>query len=244
MKKLLLMSVALLALTAGTAAAAGLNLGWINCVGQAGYQLNDPFACNTNATSPTHMLVGSYSAPAGLDSANGNQAIMDLQTVAAVLSPWWTMGTGGCPGRTATPTVDFNFLSGPTGCVDYWGGLALGAVQYTAGLGGPNRAQFSVICATAEANAFPIAEGEHVYSFKVFISNARTVGTGLCAGCTDAACIVFTSLKITQNTPLPSVTLTNPDISNFVTWRGGNANCPAKTPARSATWGSVKALYR
>ena len=32
---------------------------------------------------------------------------------------------------------------------------------------------------------------------------------------------------------------------NFVTWQGGGGtNCPAATPTRNSTWGSVKSLYR
>lgn len=240
MKKVLI-SAALLALMACTASAAGLNLAWTECVGGGGAS-NDAFACNNNTT--VHILVGSYFAPAGNTAVNGNQQVVDLQTSAATLSPWWNMGTAaGCPGRTLTPSAGFDFTAGPFGCFDYWAGQASGGISYTPGLPAPNRARISMICAIQEALAGPIDPNTETYSFKVTISSARTVGTGACAGCTDAACIVLNSILITQNPGLPTYNVTNPAVTNIARWRGGLADCSV-TPAKNTTWGSVKALYR
>jgi hypothetical protein len=243
MKKTL-MTAMLLALMACTASAAGLNLGWNDCPAGGGYLLNNAFACNTN--SGTQILIGSYIPPSGLNAVNGNEMVLDLQTNQPALSPWWNMGNAaGCPGRTTTPTADFGFLTGPFGCTDYWAGNASGGIQYTPAYNGPNRARMVLIAAVAQELAVAEDPGTEYYSFKVLILNARTVGSPNCPGCTDHACIVLNSIKITQN---PSETLnptvTTAAVSNFVTWRGGLVPDCQATPARSTTWGSVKALYR
>jgi hypothetical protein len=60
-------------------------------------------------------------------------------------------------------------------------------------------------------------------------------------------CIVFNSANITTDAGLNDTKLTasaGPG-SNFCTWQGGaGTNCPAATPSKNATWGSVKSLYR
>src|SRR5438876_1807217 len=151
--KRVLISAALLALMACTASAAGLNLFWNDCPPATGTGTpNDAFACNNNTA--VHIMVGSYFPPAGMTAVNGNEIVVDLQTSAAVLSPWWNMGTAsGCPGRTGTPSSDFNFVGGPFTCTDYWQGQASGGISYNPGTGGPNRARILLICAIQEALA-------------------------------------------------------------------------------------------
>jgi len=244
MKKVLICA-ALVALAAGTASAAGLNLGWNECPSGGSYLHDMAFACTSN--SGAEIIIGSYIPPAGLLEVNGNEMVLDLQTNQAALSPWWNMGTAsGCVGRTTTPVLtDFGFAS-LFGCTDYWGpaGGASGGGGYLPAYGGPNRARIVMVAAILEANATALDPGTEYYSFKVIISNARTVGSPNCPGCTDAACIVLNSIKITQNvSQSANPTVTNPAVSNFVTWRGGLGNCQV-TPARNTTWGSVKALYR
>src|SRR5438034_3773334 len=114
MKKVLI-SAALLALMACTASAAGLDLFWNDC--SVGGSTNNAFLCNTN--SGVEQLIGSYFPPAGMTAVNGNEMVVDLQTSAATLSPWWNMGTAsGCVGRTGTPTASFDFTTGPFNCTD------------------------------------------------------------------------------------------------------------------------------
>ena len=148
-------------------------------------------------------------------------------------------------GRTATPAANFDFTVGPFSCTDFWQGQAVGGIDYARQFDGPNRARIRVICAVQDLLAGPQSPATEYYSFKVFISNARTVGSPSCAGCTDAACIVLNSIKIDQVAPATfNPTITNPALSNFVTWRGGTGGCAGSTPARNVTWSSIKALYR
>ena len=239
-----LVTIGLACLVAGTASLAsafGLNLGWNDCPSGVSYQLNNAFACDTN--TGTQLMVGSYIPPPEVDAVDGNEVVLNLTTNQATLSPWWSMGSGGCVGRAGTPVVNFDFTLGPFSCTDYWQGQAVGASDYTRQFDGPNRARIRVICAVPDSLAGPQSPATEYYAFKVIISNARTVGSPSCAGCTDAACIVLNSIRITQAYPATYYpTITNPAISNFVTWRGGTGGC--STAARNVTWSSIKALYR
>jgi hypothetical protein len=245
MKKTLLITGALLALTVGMASAAGVNLGWSDCEGLPASQ-SRVFACTSN--SGTNTLVGSYVTPAGVDSANGNEIVIDIQTSGATLPQWWMMKNAGTCRATAL-SMSFDFSTGPFTCFDYWAGQALGSFGYTApyAVYGPNRARIVGVCAIGGLSASGIAPDTEVYSHKVSISNVKSTGLGACAGCSDGACIVLNSIKLTQNQRSAGGPkfMGNPAVRNFATWQAGIPGCgtPA-TPARNATWGKVKSLYR
>ncbi|MEO5618821.1 MAG: hypothetical protein ABIS67_13725 [Candidatus Eisenbacteria bacterium] len=245
MKKSLLMAGAMLALTAGFAAAGpgGVNLSWNDCGTFGTLQRN--FACNVN--TGVNTMVASVITGVDMPQLNGQAGVIDLQTNQAALSPWWLIGgTGAAPNCRAgtTITADFSFIT-MFSCVDPWQGGAAGGVNYTAGFGGPNRARIRTVCAIAGSTA--INGVDEAYMFKVNINNSRSTGTGSCAGCTDGACIVLNSIQVTQPAGVGDYTLSSPITRNFVQWQGGGnigGQCPAATPTRSATWGSVKSLYR
>ena len=90
MKKILVMTGALIALTAGLAAAQGVvNLSWNDC-GTFGVQ-DRSFACNTNTGAGT--MYGSFTSFVALDSLNGNEATIEYQTASPTMSPWWQIKT-------------------------------------------------------------------------------------------------------------------------------------------------------
>jgi len=59
MKKTLLLTGVLLALTASLASAAGLNLAWNNCLAGSGAAVDKSSACDANTVFDTQVLVGS-----------------------------------------------------------------------------------------------------------------------------------------------------------------------------------------
>ena len=245
MKKTLLIAGALLALSASLASAAGINLSWNDC-GLAG-SATKAFACNTNTGAST--MYGSFIPPAGMTALNGNEMVVDLQSGGAVLPQWWALNAAGCTGRTSALSPNFNFAAGPFSCVDFWAGQASGGSDYAIGFGAPNRARLRLVCAVAASNQGPVDENTEYYSFGVTITNARTVGTGLCAGCQDGVCIVLNSIKLTQPAELAfDATLSNPIDSQSIVWQPASVTapppCPAATPAHSSSWGSIKSLYR
>lgn len=86
-----------------------------------------------------------------------------------------------------------------------------------------------------------------------YIGNAVSLGWddalldgGTCAGCQDPACFVLNNIKLYNSSGFQAadITAVAPGIQNFVTFYGGTAACPGAVPTKNATWGQVKALYR
>ena len=233
------------------ASAAGIDLGWNDCPGGATYSLTQTFACDTNAG--IHTMVGSFVAPAGIEAMSANEIVIEVQTGGPQLAAWWTYGAGQCRAATSLQG-NFDFTGGPFTCYDYWQGGAIGALiwQSEGFPYGLNHCRIKGVFAlpAGDARITAIPEGTHVYSFKANINNAKSIGLGACGGCGDEACIVLNLIAINQPAPQPPrIPLQNPEFAAFVTWQGWstpdpNNQCPAVTPARSRTWGSIKALYR
>ena len=240
MKKTLLITGVLLALTATVASAAGVNLYWTDC--SVGGATNRNVAFNVNTGN--NVMVASYDPPAGLTMVTGNNLILDLQSASTPLPLWWDLfNSGSC--RTG-PTENTVFLSG--NCTDYWGGGGAGGI--TAYLNtGANRRRIGASWSGNEATAGPQTPGTEYYSVNIVVNNLKSTGTGSCAGCLDPVCIVLNEILISQpaGTAGGSPAVTNPATSNYVTWQGGaigGNGCPAATPTINKTWGQVKSIYR
>jgi hypothetical protein len=239
MKKTLLIAGALLCLGVSMASAGGINLSWTDCGAFGAAQRN--FACAANTGANT--MVGSAISPVEIPEMVAMAAVLDLQTNQAALTPWWNFDVG-C--RAGALTADYNFLSATGNCGDIWTGLATGGSNYISGFGSANRGRIRLVCAVAA----PIAVDNVTenYYFKVTYTNTKTTGTGACAGCTDGACIVFNSIELDQQPGLGNTEISNPIDRQHILWQAGGAGvtggCPAATPTRNSTWGSVKSLYR
>jgi hypothetical protein len=244
MKKAIILTGLLLAVSVSLAAAQGMNLSTTDCgtFGAAG--VNNP--C-TSSSGAAILMVGSAIPPAGMDHVVGVEAYIDVQTSQAALSPWWVLD--GC--RAGALTFNFDFTANdPPNCNDFWAGGASGGGGISPVHTGPNRFQIKLVCATpGEA---PIDGGMEHYLFKASISRAKTTGTGSCAGCADAACFVLNRLLVVQPAGVGDAELTLPITRNYVTYNGGvvaggpngGSGCPGATPSQNRTWGQVKSLYR
>ena len=247
MKKTLLITGVLLALTASIASAAGgINLGWNDCVG-AGGLVNKNFICNTNTGN--NDMYASFDPPQTLTTVNGNNQLIDLQSASAALPDWWQFkNAGSC--RLASLIAN----GGPGTCADPWTGQgAPGIAAYLVTANTPsmplNRARIIGSIAVASAFAGQVDPGTEYFSMVFRVNNAKTVGSGVCAGCQTAVCIVLNEITITQppGTPGESPKVVDPLVSNYCTWQGGavgGAGCPGVTPTINKTWGQVKSLYR
>ena len=248
--RFILVASAPLLLGVAPAWAAGIDLAWNDCPGGPTSALLETFACDTN--TGIHTMVGSFVAPAGVEMMSANEIVIDVQTGGTSLANWWKMATGQCR-AAASLGSSFDFTGGPFTCLDYWQGGAIGALNWSLDpFGGANRCRIRGVFAlpAGDARITAVPEGTHVYSFKCNINNARSTGLGACTGCGDEACIVLNTIAINQPAPQPPRTLLqNPEFAAFVTWQGWstpdpNNQCPEVTPARSRSWGSIKALYR
>ena len=238
MKKVVLIAGAMLALTSSLAlATTDISIAWDDCAIPYGFGTTDkttPCASDVGA----NVLVASFSPPyPGLPQYNGNAGVVDIQVAGGSLTPWWRLDPGG-PCRAGKLTGSFDFTGGPFSCVDAFIGRAAGGISVT--VDAVDRLRVRTVSAIPDS--VPIVDGLEYYVFKLTISNAAT---STCPGCTTPACIVFNSLLITQPAGFGDYSLTSGP-AQYATWRGGGitGGCPAVTPTRKGTWGSVKALYR
>ena len=243
MKKTLLLCGALIAISATTAFAAGINLSYNDC-GTFGTE-NKTFACNTN--SGNSIMVASFVAPAGIGQYLSCESNLEIQTDSATLPDWWQFKNAGTC-RSASLSLSGDFTSGPFNCTDFFAGAAAGGIgAYNPGYTLPNRARIVLVLAVPSANAGPLNEGEQYYAYKLTFNNAKSIGTGSCAGCLTPACINTRFIKLVQPLGAPGgdVTVSNPADRAYVRWQSASAaTCVGATPTRNSTWGSVKALYR
>ena len=246
MKKTILLCGALLALTASVASAAGVNFAWNNCYGEGTGIQNKVFACASNAGS--NAAVGSFVAPGGVDGLSGNEVVIDLQSQTATLPLWWNFKNAGTC-RSTSLSVNFVANAANAVCIDEFSGAGAGGIgAYFIGYGS-NPARARMVMAIATASPGPIDADVEYFAFNLLINNAKTVGTGACTGCNVPVCIVLNSIKLTQGVGIGDFVLSQPanPASNYITWQGGavgDGGCPAATPAKNATWGTVKSLYR
>lgn len=246
----------LLLLVSATVVHAGpVNLRWTDCWGDGG-PMNMSFACDTNLG--THWMVGSFVSPQAVQGVNGNEISIDLAVAGGSLPPWWQFkNTGSC--RPTSLSFSAVVPASAVNCRDWTGGAAVGGIAaYYVDFWGPGSARVLIAMAVPSASAADIVANQEYFSFVLSINHAKTVGTGACAGCDLGACIALKTIRLTTNNLTP-VTLSPGTGSigsddRLVTWQGGAGvvsqpnpaylNCPLATPARTSTWGAVKALYR
>jgi hypothetical protein len=240
MKKAIILSGLLLAVSASLAAAQGINLRLNDCA--AAGTTNAAASCATNAGIAISM-VGSAIVPSGMDRVVACEGYIDVQTSAASLSPWWLLESTGC--RPAALTFSFDFTTAPGTCNDFWAGGATGGGGVSPDHSAPNRLQIKLVGATPGEN--PIDSGAEQYMFKANINRTKSTGAGSCAGCLDAACFVLNRLVVNQPAGVGDATISTPMLANYVTYAGGvigGLGCPAATPTQNRTWGQVKGMYR
>jgi hypothetical protein len=259
MKKVTLLCGLLLAVSATIASAApGVGLRWTDCIGDGG-AANKNFACNANTGS--NVLVGTFELGAvGLGTTSGEEIIIDIAAAGATLPAWWAFKNAGTCRSGSLAIGSALPLSAAGGCSDWAaGGATAGIGAYNIGQRGPNTARVIAASAVAPDALQDLLGGTEYFSFALTINNLKTVGTGLCAGCNVAACIVFNSLNMTTPILANNVKISgasNGTDSNFATWQGGagvvvapypggngGTGCPQATPTQNKTWGAVKSMY-
>jgi hypothetical protein len=253
MKKAILLCGMLLAVSATVAsAAAGVNIRWQLCFGDAG-AINRTFACNTNSGS-SNVLAASFVLPADLPQGAAVGVHIDLATASATLPDWWQFTNTGACRQTALSAA----AQDGAGCPDWAQGQASVSIAgYNVGaVGGPNTADINIANAVSLDLVQDLFAGQEYGVVKLTISNAKTVGTPSCAGCLVPACIVNQNVDMfsaVNNGALHILMAgpTNGTDSNYCLWQGGagiqvgnRIGCPAAVPTHKSTWGAVKSLYR
>lgn len=251
MKKLLVLTSALLVLSASIAAAQGVNLAWRNCIAVTtgtSAQQNVSNACDAGGL--LYKGVMSFVAPAALAQFVGIQAVLDIQTAQPNLPDFWRMGLGECRDGSFIFPASMTGIGNTTTCRNPWaGGATGGGAQYNSGFGSPARAR--VLFAFARDTDVPLINGQQ-YIAGVFNIDTFNDQPTECAGCLEPACLVLNQVELYQVAgqilPQQDIYILNTQATRrYVTWQGGavsGAGCPGATPTKSATWGAVKSLYR
>ena len=248
MKKTLLITGVLLALSASVASAAGVNMYWNDCGTGGNGITNKTFVCTNNTAN--HDFYVSVDPPPGVVNTNGHNHIIDLMSVSSPLPAWWDFkNTGTCRINSLLASGDFSVsVSGGLDCPDPWAGTgAAGVAAYTKDFSGDPRRARIIGSIAYSGPAVAMNAGTEYYSIRMRINSAKTVGTGACAGCLDPVCLVLNQVRIAQPAPDPTYAVEMPLVNNYATWQGGQVGgegCPGVVPTQNHSWGKVKSLYR
>ena len=247
MKKLLVLTSALVVLGA-SAASAQVNLAWRNCIAVATSVANENYACDGSRNGVPFRGVLSFIAPANTAHFVGADCLLDIQTADPTLPDYWRLGLGECrDGNFSYPATLTGVGNSVTCRNPFAGGATGGGFQYDVQPGG-TRARVQL--AFARADEFALVAGAQ------YIAGMFTLDTfgddGTCAGCEVPACLVLNQVNVLQTAGQvpPSQdqnVLTAAATRQHITWQGGavpGGGCPSATPAKNATWGRVKSLYR
>ena len=264
MKKICMLAGAIMALSAPIASAAspGLDIGWATnatngCPADPANipDVSDP--CNDNAAEPYHFAM-SFNAPAGITKWVAEEFDLRVQTSAYSLPDWWNLEepvpSQGIPAGCRYGSFGFTSqrgLGNTVVCKDYWGvNPQNGSMTWIPGLRGRSWITLHGVIARATSTATAITAGVDYYVGSGTIDTYHAVadvGVQPCTGCGCGAVLVFEWLRLDQpaGTPGGDIAILGQHNRNYMTWQGGvNTGCPAGTPARKATWGQVKSLYR
>ena len=237
-------------------AAQGLNLAWGTCFGEGPAVQNVVFACDTNAGKD--RLTGSFVLAATIPTASGVESTVEVFSASNSLPAWWQFRNPGSCRRLsliANGSVDPDWQH----CVD-WAVSGAGVLplyctaESPCGVGpiAANQGRVLVVGAVTQEEAVDLPPAQEFFAFNLVIDHANTAGSAACGGCSIPACILLSSIAV-ESTTLARYVIDTPTVqgSNVVTWQGGSipvtratAGCPAATPLRNSTWGSLKSLYR
>lgn len=261
MKKTLLMAGALLALTASMASAVGIDLNWNNCLFSATNRVADqPTICDEVDPATTngsiYTMYGSVRTGVNISGVIAWGADLDVQVANATLDPWWQMGQNEC--REGSIGYVFNGFTNSTSCnknIMVASPAPLGIANWASFQGGPNRAHYGI--GVVRTTGFNVLGTVKYQLFAASIDGRFSVADPanptdpVCAGCSDAACIVLNHVEVdvptAQQPPDGKNNFYAPEIAQFVSLNGGavpGGGCPGATPAQTKTWGQVKSLYR
>jgi len=214
--------------------AQGLGLTWDEC--GAGVS-NKTFACDTNVGAET--IVVSFTPTFDVPKVVQAQVRMNVCFQGLTMPDWWrVLGSGSCrPGalsvRVEAPGLD---------CAPAWdpaGGASVKIIQR--GVTVLNGFEFVPFVTLEDSSrALDMVVGQPYELMRVILDNSRTVGAGACGGCSIGASVAaYVAWLYTIDGQIINV-----GSAPSITWQVATTSCRAITPARRATWGAVKTLYR
>jgi hypothetical protein len=257
MKKLLVLTAALVVVCVSVAAAGtpGVNLSWNGCTTSGfnpGLNVNNNCDLTQNPTSTGKKeFQGSFRVSQSFPDFSGTSSVVDLAWNGSQPDFWKTENTTDC---------SFNALGAvnPTAaglCPNTIFDPAFSAGGFAVEHPFPYTERLRIDWGNGAAAPVAIVGGTLYTGFSMsfnFDTGMDLLVTGLpkCTGCTAPVCLVVNSIEVNGFTIGEKYLIEGADARNFVTVNGGavttptGQGCPAATPAKNSTWGSVKALYR
>lgn len=241
-------------------AAPGFAMRWDHCYADGG-ATNKNFACDTNTGSAN--LVVTFSPDSAFTDLVGVAIYLDIQSASSTVPPWWQMVNAGTCRKTAiSANIQPNSLD--THCDDIYGVSSaggLGSFQETL----PGHIKVSMAFGMPLEEQATVLPGREYFAANLQINYSKSVGTGACAGCLTPMCLTVFHIQLEGLSRSEFLYGQEGSNSNTVGWQGGspdiqfykdlefdhpwttgwvNVSCGLPTPARNATWGAIKSLYR
>jgi hypothetical protein len=240
MKKTILLTSMLLALTVSVALAGGVNVAWGTLCYTENPVSSTTFACNTNTGN--RVMTASFMLDVPMDDMIALEWAIEGQSDLPALPDWWKLGaTPDCRAGKATFNSNYTGMESGT-CVDWTAGAGFNAPNY---LWDTNMAHLTMGVAIDGGTPYAAAADQEYYAGGATILFSKVVGTGLCAGCSSGMIFGLKSLGVVGLsgrrddffTPLPGG-------NQCLRWNNTILPCAPPVPARNTTWGQVKSLYR
>jgi hypothetical protein len=249
MKKVTILAVAMLSLTASLAMAQ-INL-YVNDCGAGSSTSTVTNACTLN-TGTAFVAYASLIMPAVTRVGFvGCVGVLDVQTTdAGQINDWWRGDAGSCRATGFSVAAD-GAIGGS--CATLWDNVPPAGSNLTSLYGvaesPANRTRFLLGVVLASTDAYDLTgDGATEMSvFKFTVLRAKTLGATACVGCATPACLVLNEINMQTLTDSPEtfLRLVTPASNNHINYNSfTGAVCPDAVPVRNRTWGSVKALYR
>jgi hypothetical protein len=227
MKKSLLLTGVLLALTASMASAqGGISLAWNTCLPNGG-AINRAAVCDeSGVNSDLHATFrpgGDYPNFTSLD------ATLTVTAPDGSLPDYWRFDQG-CRGSSIVVATGAG--ANAANCPSPWTGQTLALTpNYTV-----TPSSITIRFAIGSTSTTNLTDRPY-HAFRIRLDD--TGAGGGCPGCNEPVCIQLNQITTETEPPTAPRTLTSPDA--VVSWNG--ANCMI-TPTQNKSWGQIKALFR
>lgn len=233
----------------------GFDLNWDNCLYRASNRVAD-FALYydvTDAPAVNHQVMrmyGSLRTGATVENVIGWQADLYQDVEGTTSVDWWRLGAGEC--RDGALTFAVHGFTNTTSCdqtLMETSPAPIATLNWSSDTPTPGHARIHL--ASVRTTRATMLGNVKYQLFAVSIDSRYSLydpddpaGARACSGVLDGACFVLTSVTLDSPTGA-QIYFTTQEISSYTTVNGGAyTDCFDALPARRATWGRVKSLYR
>lgn len=224
-------TVVLSLVLAGPAMAAGVDIAWDGCLGDAEAVSLKAFACDRNTGED--LLYVSFVPAVSFAGATILEIAIDLRTRGGSPMPvWWDVATsGGC--RRDQFGADGVQPSLTATCTGWSPAPDFVTSRFNFAYPTPDAARIVV----STHASLSVVAGIHYLGCRFLLRHPATVGATACAGCSEPVDITVSALRLANLTA--EQVLTVPQSKNVALWQQDR---PVST--RATTWGALKSLYR